>query len=218
VDLSRARIVVYTAITGGRDTLKGDQCFEGADFVAFTDLDAPASRWQVRRACTAFDSPRANAKIHKVLPQLYLHGYEYSLWIDGSIRLLRPIRELIQLYLAHTDLAVFRHPERDCLYDEAEVCRAAGLDDSAVIDYQIRRYSAEGYPAHNGLIAAGVILRRHTPAIERFSNAWWSEICQGSIRDQLSINYVLHSLGMTPAYFPDGIYTSRYFAFEGHAM
>src|SRR4051794_35034769 len=93
------RVVVYTAITGGRDVLQEHQCFEGADFVAFTDRPAN-SRWTILPACTDFDSPRQNAKAHKVLAHRYLADYDYSLWLDGSMTLLSPVRELIQRYLA----------------------------------------------------------------------------------------------------------------------
>jgi hypothetical protein len=126
------------------------------------------------------------------------------------------VRELIDRYLVDADIALFRHSQRDCLYDEAEACKKAGLDDPDVINYQVQRYRNEGYPAHDGLIEAGVLLRRHTPAVQELSEAWWREICRGSPRDQISGNYVLHSLGITPAYFPDTVYTSQYFSFDGH--
>ena len=211
------RVAVFTAITGGRDVLQEEQCFEGADFLAFVDKPSQKSGWTQIKACTDFDSPRQNAKVHKILAHRYLADYDYSLWLDGSLRLLCPVRELIKRYLADADLAVFKHHCRDCLYDEAEVCRVMKLDDEETILAQVARYEAAGYPKNNGLIEAGVLLRRHTPGIERFNNLWWREICGGSIRDQISANYVLHSLGIQTNRFPNTIYSSDAFEFCGHA-
>jgi hypothetical protein len=41
-----------------------------------------------------------------------------------------------------------------------------------------------------------VILRRHTPAVAAFNEAWWAEIQAGSRRDQVSFTYVAWKLGL----------------------
>ncbi len=138
--------------------------------------------------------------MHKCLTPDF-NKYKYSLWIDGNTSLKTEPEHLIK-YLK-TDIACFRHPDRDCIYKEAEVCKEWGLADPEYADEQMRRYREEGYPKHNGLAATTYVLRRHTKEVEEFNNLWWSEICRGSKRDQLSFNYCLWKMGMEASYFPE---------------
>lgn len=87
---------------------------------------------------------------------------------------------------------ICRHPERDCLYDEAAVCKAWALDDPARIDAQMQRYRAMGYPTHHGLYMTGIIARWHDRAhVRAMCECWWEEYRRGSRRDQLSLNYAI---------------------------
>jgi hypothetical protein len=86
--------------------------------------------------------------------------------------------------------------------EEAEVCRSRHLDDARVIDRQMTRYRRVGFPAGYGLNEAPVTLRRPIDAVKDFDRRWWQEICQGSRRDQLSLNYVLRKTGLPIAEFP----------------
>jgi hypothetical protein len=198
-------IVVYTAITNSYDTLKSPPDFNGdAECVAFMDEVQPCNGWQIRPACSDFSDPCRNAKAHKILPHVYFPDKEYSLWIDGSvtIKFTFPISRLIRENLSECDLAVFRHPRRSCIYQEASICSALYKDDPALIGRQVQRYAAEQYPADNGLAECTVLLRRHTSRVIQFSEMWYDEITKYSRRDQLSFNYVAHRLDIPVAYFP----------------
>ncbi|MGI9067922.1 MAG: glycosyltransferase domain-containing protein [Pyrinomonadaceae bacterium] len=90
------------------------------------------------------------------------------------------------------DMMICRHEERDCIYDEAEVCQALRLDDSARINAHMQRYRAMGYPAHNGLYTNVIIARWHDRAnVRAMCELWWEEYRRGSSRDQLSLNYAI---------------------------
>lgn len=199
-------MTVLTAITNKKDVLKEQQCTEGAKFVAFTDEPINSRTWEIRPCPNIFGDPRRNAKLPKILSHLFVDD-EYSLWMDGSINLKVPMRELVSKFLGDADICFFNHPlshhgHRDCLYEEAEVCKKFKLDDPNIIDEQIARYRQQGYPEHNGLYAGNVILRRHTPKIIQFNNMWWAEVCRGSRRDQISLNYCLATLGIRANLFP----------------
>jgi hypothetical protein len=102
--------------------------------------------------------------------------------------------------------------------EEAEVCRSRRLDDPRVIDRQTTRYRREGFPAGYGLNEAPVILRRHIDAVKDFDRRWGQEICQGSRRDQLSLNCVLRKTGLPIAEFPPRIQDNNgLFAKVAHA-
>ena len=189
------------------------------DRILFTDLIVPVeTAWEVRPACTLFADPRRNSRAHKILAHQYLSGYDYSLWIDGSIRLLASARDLVNTYLSDADVALFRHPERDCLYEEAAVCADARLDDAGVLAAQVATYRRAGHPAHAGLNECAVILRRHNAHTAAFDAAWWSEYCRHSCRDQVSVNYVLRVLGVRLAILPGAIRGDNpgILRYEGH--
>lgn len=203
------RIVVYTAITDSKDVLREDQVTEGAEFVAFLDPVAPSSVWQTRPACRLFTDPRRNARIHKILAHQYFPTADYSLWMDGPAALQVPVQTLIDEFLWDADICLFEHPERDCVYQEADVCGAWRLDDPGVLCVQAEHYQSQSYPAHGGLYETGLLLRRHTREVEAFNNAWWSELCRHSKRDQISFPYVLAKSGVRVATFPGTIKTKN---------
>lgn len=212
-------MIVYTSITGLKDNLKHNQNFEGAEFIAFKDNSLPDlnnKHWEFRKPCDLFTDPNRNAKYHKVLAHQL--DTDVSLWIDGSITLLRPLHDLVDTFLKDSDICLFKHYKRDCIYDEAEVVKQYKLDYPDRIDAQIDRYKREGYPKKNGLHECTIILRRHTPRIEELNRCWWDEICRGSRRDQLSFDYCCWKLGIKPNEFPLTVYNNLLFNWEKHLV
>lgn len=199
------KIAVYTAITAGKDSLKEPRVpEEGVDWIFFTDRpqDYAGTAWNIRSACSLFTDPRRNSRAHKILSHQYVPDYDCSLWIDGSTVLLTSAIRLAETYLADADVAMFRHPARSCIYVEAAGCAEARYDARETFDDQVAKYRRAGYPADNGLNECTVILRRHNARTEVFNNAWWAEYCRYSCRDQVSMNYVAHTLGIKIALFP----------------
>ncbi len=198
--------VVYTAITKGKDFLVQGQERTGATFIAWLDREtnpgylAEWGDWYVKQIHAVGkinkDDYVRQAKFYKILPHLCLpKGTKYSLWIDGDCRLKVPVQVLIDKYLKDADIAFFQHPLRDCIYDEAQVCRELVLDDVFKMDGQMAKYEREGFPRHFGLIDGSVILRRHSPEVALINETWWKEIVKYSRRDQLSFNYVHWKMG-----------------------
>jgi hypothetical protein len=213
------RMCVYTAITAGKDSLKELSCEEGVNLVLFTDRpeNHTGSAWEVRPACDLFIDPRRNSRAHKLLAHQYLDEYGYSLWIDGSIRLLASPSDLVNTYLRDADIAMFQHPTRNCLYVEAAGLSGAGYDKKEIFVEQLEKYRRANYPENQGLNECAVILRRHNTRTEMFNNAWWSEYCRYSCRDQVSVSYVLHNTDIRLALFPGTIQDNPGIVFyEGH--
>ncbi|MGH7789804.1 MAG: glycosyltransferase domain-containing protein, partial [Candidatus Binatia bacterium] len=216
------RTVVYTAITDAYDDLKEQphRRANQAEFVAFLDEPRESQTWRTYPIHTAFADPTRNAKIHKILSHRYFPAADYTLWIDGSvtIRADRPLQRLIDTCLAECDVAVFRHRMRTCVYQEASVCVERQLDDPEVIWQQICRYTAAGFPPNAGLGECCVILRRHSPAVRAFNEAWWEEIAHGSRRDQLSFDYIASTLGLRYAVFDGTIADNPWFRRAPHTV
>jgi hypothetical protein len=212
--------VVYTAITNGYDSLKTPpaQWSNEAEFIAFLDEPNLRSGWKFRKIYRRFNDQCRNAKIHKILAHKYFPQAKYSLWIDGSvfIKSKLPPHSWVNSYLNRHDLAVFKHHARSCIYQEALACIQLGLDSDKVINRQMKRYFAKGYPVNNGLAECTVLLRRHTEKVKAFNELWYREIIKGSRRDQLSFNYTAHKLGLKYQQIPGVIYNNPHFLQTKH--
>ena len=207
------KIAVYTAITKNRDFLREEQITTGADFICFTDDSSLKSDvWKVRKACNLFTDPTRNARIHKILAHKYLNQYKYVIWMDANVSLMVPAKTLIDKYLQKKSIALFKHNTgRDCIYEEAEICKNLKLDSISLIDEQVAYYKKEDYPEHNGLFETTILLRKNCNKIKRFNNFWWAEICKYSKRDQLSFNYSLSKLDLKPNTIKGTIIDNEYF-------
>jgi len=183
-------ITVYTCLVGDRDEPLIQQVPKGVEFKVFKDT------------YDKFKDNRRNSRIQKILAHQFIDT-EYSIYIDANVRLLVDPQILIDRYLGDCDLAVMKHPTRDCLYDEAMTCAKRGLDDVETIIKQAKTYEDSGFAKHKGLGECNIILRRHTPKVEEFNNAWWSEYCTHSRRDQISFPYVCDKVGIQYKLIPD---------------
>lgn len=184
------RAVVYTAITKGYDSLKM-HTVKGAIYKSFIDPEM-----------YHHPDPCRRAKFPKIMAHAHLEC-DYSLWVDGSVTL-KPdldMAMLIEKHLSGCDLAVMRHPNRDCIYDEAECIIKLEKDDALTVQKYVE---LSDMPKHWGLFETGFVLRRHTDTMNLFEQAWWRELVHWSRRDQLSLPVILKRTGM-----PFGIIEGR---------
>lgn len=207
--------VIYTVISGDKDELCDDINTQGAKAVCFTDNPKLKSKvWEIRLIPNLFKDIRRDSRVVKMLPHIYFPNAEYSLYLDGNIISKIPIKRLISEWLKETDIAMFRHNTRNCLFDEAAECILLGLDNKQVIESHIARYT--GFKRNKGLYQGGVILRRHTDKIKRFNEMWWAEYCTGCKRDQISMPYVIESLGIPVNAIDGHAWTHPYFEMFNH--
>jgi hypothetical protein len=191
----RPRRVVYTVLFGYSEEFNDFKYKrDDIDFICFTDdPELRSDFWRiVRVSSNLLDAPRA-AKIIKLLAHRYLPQYDWSLYLDNTVRLkLRP-RDIFTRFLADADspLVCFIHPDRNCIYDEARVVIDVAYDDPTRIERQIESYRWHGYPAKNGLFAGTLLLRRHhEPAVVDVMEQWHQQVLAHSYRDQLSFPVV----------------------------
>ena len=199
------RIAVYTAITGRYDTLrKPSVTTPGVSYFCFTDEPRWLSfindtGWTILALPGGRDlDPVRKARWAKILchriPQLA--AFDYSVWIDGNLDVTGDLQSLVESLCGAT-LTGFRHPFRDCLYEEGRACILEEKDDPGTIRRQLARYRSEGYPAHHGLTETNVLIRKHrAPEVITLMEAWWSEVSHHSKRDQLSFCYAAWRTGV----------------------
>ncbi len=218
--------VVYTGIFGDiSDELRvRPRQNTAVAFISFLDEQRSkkyrffnSTRWKVYKPQFRYENLRRQARAHKVLAHKIFKNCRYSLWIDGCLQLTdnNVIGEM-EKYLKNTDICVFKHRSRNCVYDELKACIEQQKDDKGIMITQAAKYQEEGYPANNGLAETTALLRRHNKATMEFNEMWWEEICNGSYRDQLSFNYTAWKLGMNYEVFAGNSIRNPYFKWFRH--
>ncbi len=220
------KIAIYTSIMGGYEGLLKQHALKGADFFCFTDTPLKAKPWKtVMVEAMPLDATR-KARYHKIQPHLLFPDYEASIYIDGNVVLEGDVVTWAWQQLAQKPMWVFDHKQssaigRDCLYDEHKALlsffeNGALKDDPEVMNKQIARYRAAGYPEHNGLIFSMVLLRNHhDPAVKETMQLWWNEVKHGSKRDQLSFNYAAWKTGLEFGVIPGDVRRHKHFHMIG---
>jgi|TARA_B110000483_G_C17913401_1_gene433989 hypothetical protein len=218
------KIVVYTTIIGGYDTLNEPLVKpDGVDFICFTDRDIKSDVWEIRKVLPLYEDNTRTARKYKVLPHRWFPNYDISIWLDGNKVIEGDILTYVN-YLRDSDIALFDHmkcfDKRNCVYQEAMAIFSLGQEPGKVfkdnphtIKSQMDRYIADGYPQNNGLSFTCGIVRYHNRIIQTMED-WWTEIKHGSKRDQLSFDYAAWKNKLKFVYLPgdgrgDGIITHK---------
>jgi hypothetical protein len=187
-------IVVYTAITDGKDRPRDDVlCLSGYG---------------------KFKSPVLNAKVYKILPHLFL-DCDISVWVDGNIYI---VEDKILEWLGDADIAFFRHYKSKNLDWELKWIKYKFNRRSEV--YLEAQKQVEHYAPLNirkeEMGMGGFIIRRHNKAVERFNEAWWGEIARWGQRDQLSLPVALRKVPLKVNRIDLDIKNNPYLRYEEH--
>ena len=218
------KVAVYTVIIGDYDYIKKPLHIDNEhfDYYCITDnKDLKSSFWNVVhidsidcQELTKYDNARRTRYL-KTHPHLLFKEYGYSIFIDGNVIIKNSLYEWICKYY-QKNMLISIHPERDCIYDEADACIAAKKDDIEAINKTVTRYEKESYPHHNGLVMANVIFREHNNETNNFCELWWDEIKNNSKRDQLSFNYVADKISFHYSISPLNAYKNKYYMCLSH--
>ncbi len=142
--------------------------------------------------------PNRAAKTPKMCPWMYTDA-DLTIWVDAmfDIKAWSFVSDLQDITFGQ-----FEHPNRNCIYDEANVSATMGKYAGEPIREQADHYRTRGHPEHWGLWAAGFIVRRHTPTIETFGEAWLAEVYRWSFQDQISEAPMLREHDLRPDVIP----------------
>lgn len=173
----------------------------------------PKKGWEIVYEPRSLSPVRA-AKLPKMSPWNYT-ACESSVWVDASISI-RSTDFAANALEAAEPIAMYPHPERDDIFDEAnatlEMLRYE--PQFKLISEQIHAY--QSHPKNWGLWAAGIIARRHTEKVKTLCFAWQYEINRYSSQDQISLPVVALKNGLRPTDLSAGdIWKSNYHKFIG---
>lgn len=194
------KIAVYTCVTGNYDNIHTPLVkLENVDYYLLVDDYDKYKQYsssfivkQLPKEVINKGNILANryAKFH---PLDFFDDYDYSIYIDGGVRVVSDLRKIVSVCKEKTGLAMYRHSNRDDVYDEADVCLLLNRGNKDLIKKQIDRYRKEGFPSSYGLFEATLIasdLKNKNSKL--LLDAWWEELIDsGSLRDQLALPYVL---------------------------
>ena len=188
----KAKGVVYTCIIGNYDNLKSQKYINfDWDYICYTNNKKIKSDgiWEVKELeFDKLDNTRNN-RWHKLNPHILFPSYERSLYIDGNVRVLS--KEFFKFLLGEDIFISTIHPQRNCLYKEAEICKKFKLEDETVIDNQIETIRKFDFPQNYGLYEANILYRKHNEEkIIKMNEEWWEFVSKQAKRDQLSLTYV----------------------------
>ena len=192
-------IVIFTAIFGKIDILP-EQHFNdpSVDFICFTDNNIKVNGWKIIKCPLWDNNPIKTSKMYKIISHKFVNKYKFAIWIDGHVIVKNTILEPLKYLTQHNyDAVFFKHDHVDSLYNEAthliHLWHSGNKKDTPenIIEH-IKKYKDEGFPSTNGLTENTVFWRKlDNYRLNAVMELWWSEVINGSHRDQLSLMYCL---------------------------
>ena len=95
-------------------------------------------------------------------------------------------------------IAMYNHPTRGCIYDEAKACVIMGKAKKKDVKVQMARYYKQGMPKHYGICECNVIVRQTANKMcKKLMSEWWTEFQKSTVkRDQIVFPYILWKNGI----------------------
>ena len=199
------KIALVTSIFGQYDALKDISHFNGFDAFCFTNQEFDQSLgWDIIKIDKEFTNVDERVRFcRKIKIRIFDFLPNYDIWIWSDSSLLWKVNPLETVkYLGNHSIATFKYNKRACLYEEAEACIQRGKDSEELIANHMDRYERELYPRQNGLVETTLLVRKNDYNAFRFCDLWWTELANGSRRDQLSFNYVSWKTGIPYSVLP----------------
>ena len=206
------RIAILTAITRDKPAGLSDPVLgpahEGVDYFAFVDRPFPCNVWNQIRLPNFSNidqwTGRRNAKYPKVFGSFVIPGYDFYIWQDSYLETRVPPKAIVETFLqGDADIALFRHPERDCVYDEMNFVKQINYDNHNVLDECINFYRSKGYPEKNGMLfELSAFVYRNNDRMRLFMLSWWELINKFSSRDQCTFPYLMWKYNIKYNLFP----------------
>lgn len=214
--------VIYTAICGQEYRTKLNE--EINPFSLLPKVNKTNIPMTVFTGENIFQNPIMEAKRYKVLGHQFFPDHDILIWVDANISINIPVSELIEKYLGHSDLALFKHPYRESIYEEFNTLRTDARFENVWLQQKLNEQeehyrNIEGFFSNRGLWECNFIIRRNRKAINAVFENWWAEICTWQWRDQVSFPIAweksqlylkLNSIPGNIRENPDFTYTNHY--------
>jgi hypothetical protein len=209
-------ISVVSAIFGGYDQPKPiPPQSTGCTFTMVTDnpaVEAPGWDVDIRYASPC---SRMAAKGPKLQPWRFAPDGGPWIWIDASFQIVSPtfVADVVAAADGHL-LAQWEHPDRSCIYPEAELSATLAKYADTPVLAQAAHYRQSGHPVRWGLWAAGLIVYREP--VDDLADRWWSEMECWGYQDQISLPVALRATQIRPKALPHGLRSNPWLRLVPH--
>ncbi|UCS91818.1 DUF616 domain-containing protein [Echinicola marina] len=199
---NKKNTVIYTAIFGKYDIIREplfpEELLTEVDLICFTDNKLLKSKnFKIIRVKRQFEDPTLENRFYKLQPHKVLNKqYDYNIYVDAHYLITtKRVKHLLSEHLSNdTLLAILKHPERNCIYEEFKACLFYNMDKPEKFIAQEKFYREEGFPEKYGLNLGGLQFRKSDRRLDELLDFWWNEVITRSRRDQLSFNYSIWKL------------------------
>ncbi|QIJ79293.1 hypothetical protein GU700_07225 [Methylobacterium sp. NI91] len=195
--------VVYTAIAGTRHALPNNTTYWN-DMRVFGDTPLVLNGWQFHPSLYWDSRPKLVTLFHKYcITSLFPEGTKL-IWIDSRVSVQQSVLEHIAATLDDADLCVFKHYERDCIFDELNAIVIAGRAPYDEVE-EYERYLRElKFPEHDGLFETGVLGMKCTARAARDLQKVFGLARRYVARDQVILPLILRGSELKVRVFNQG--------------
>lgn len=196
------KIAIYTCVAGGYDNIREPKEKEpNCDYYLISDDVAFGNLYKWINIDTIVPdvnmTPKDKNRYCKLHPHKLFPEYDFTIYIDGSIQIIKPISHNISK-IGKTGLAIHRHRERDCIYSEGIFLCWLGAVKKDELIRDITRYIDAGVPRHFGLFECGMIVTDlHNQLSKELYENWYDEYMKGVKRDQQALIYTLWNMTLS---------------------
>ena len=163
-------------------------------------------------------TPRMQARIVKMFGWQLVPDYDIYLWHDASVRLSnRTSVKWFMEKLGDAEMAVFIHPDRETVLDEADYLkfRLLAEKEGSKKPYVLPRYENEWIDDHllevdpnRQLLASTAFIYKNTLGVQQAMKRWWYYTSRYHIIDQLGFPEAIKNIKANV--IPDKYYECEY--------
>lgn len=170
--------------------------------------------------------PRLQAKIPKCFGWQMAPGYDFYLWLDGSLTM--KSQDTVKYFYDQCrgyDVVVFQHPRRDTVHWEGRYLYRGMKQEKSylcvrymneLLDEQMAEIEGDKDFKDDMLVNGGLFMYRNTPEVHAMLKEWWYHISRYLIMDQCSFSYVLKKSGLRVNVRPETYSDCHYFSYTKH--
>lgn len=216
-----AKVLIYSANLGGFDNSSDHveqvlpEGIESIKYHRFTDDDYPPR---------ASMSPRLQARIIKMFGWQFEPDFDYYLWVDSSCKLAKENSlKWFMEQLGEADMAVFKHPHRDTIQQEADYLKHRLEINCPYITPRYKNEDIDGQlkevDPQQELYASTAFIFRNNSKTRHAMKDWWYHTSRYHSIDQLSLPFVLFENNVKVSVIPDNYLKCEYLEYvrkSGH--
>jgi hypothetical protein len=183
--------VIFTCVVGDRHFLAEPHATLGYEHVLYVDRDLSFDAWHQRPLLFWDAAPKLITLFHKYSLSALVDEGTKMLWVDSRVEITADVARNVFAALDDSDLCLFKHYERDCVYEEILAVLEAKRSSSAQCEEYARHLRAQDYPRNGGLYETGVMGFRVCPEVVELFRRVFGLCYRYAPRDQLALPLAL---------------------------